>query len=73
MSLEKKEIKRKFCVIIGNNTINVADPNPLLSIETVKEMFTTKYPELLNSKTVNKGFIKDELVIQFTTVAGTKG
>lgn len=73
MALEKKPIVRKFSVTIGNKTTDLPDPNPALSIEAVKEMYTNTYPELLNSKTNNKGFIDDKLVIEFTTVAGTKG
>lgn len=73
MALEKKAIARKFSITIGSKTTDLPDPNPALSIDAVKEMYSNTYPELLNSKTNNKGFINDNLVIEFTTVAGTKG
>ncbi len=73
MALQKQAIVRKFSVEIGGKKTDLEDPNPALSIEAVKELYSAQYPELLNAKTVNKGFVKDNLVIEFTTVAGTKG
>ena len=73
MTLNKKPIVRIFKIDIGGKKTDIPDPNPALAIEMVKELYSAKYPELLNSKTVNKGFVKDKLVIEFTTIAGTKG
>ena len=67
------ELKRVFTIKIGNNSQVLEDPNPALSAEDVKELYSTQYPELLNSQIINKGVEYDKIQYEFATVAGTKG
>ena len=73
MALITRVIPRKFSITIDKNKIALDDPNPNLSIENVKDLYTTAYPQLLNAQIQNQGIINDELVIEFVTIAGTKG
>lgn len=73
MALQSVIIPRKFSITIDKNKIALEDPNPALSIENVKDLYMVSYPQLLNAKIQNQGIVEDALVIDFVTVAGTKG
>lgn len=66
-------LQRKFMFVNGDNQIQLDDINPMLPIETVKEMHSHSYPELLNASVVEKGVEDNYLVYEFQTIAGTKG
>ena len=71
--IQSKLIPRKFVVNLNGTSQEIADPNPLLSIEQVKDMLSHQYPQLVNSRTTNKGLVEDSIIIEFDTIAGTKG
>lgn len=73
MALVKKELKRKFTVQVGSNTIHLEDPNINLSAKEIMEMYSVQYPQLLNATVEQKGIVDEEILYHFATVAGTKG
>lgn len=68
-----KKITRVFFLIKDNQRVKLEDINPLLSVNEIIELYSNQYPELINASISNKGIIDDELVFEFSTIAGTKG
>jgi PRTRC genetic system protein C len=73
MALAKQELKRKFTVKVGSNSVTLEDPNPNFSAQEVMEMYSTQYPQLVNANIESKGIVEDCILFNFATVAGTKG
>lgn len=73
MALVKKELKRKFTVQVGKETISLEDPNSNFSAKEVMEMYSNQYPQLLNASIEAKGIVDENILYHFATVAGTKG
>lgn len=50
----------------------LADPNPRLSVEAVKDFYSTTYPEIINASQTEE--IKDgKIIYTFSKALGTKG
>ena len=73
MAVTAVELERQFIIEVDKKQTTLTDPNPALSVEDVKDMYSAQYPELLNAKIVPKGIENDKLVYEFKTIAGTKG
>lgn len=72
-TLTQNSIERIFKLDVGGDTLNLTDPNPELSDEEVKDLYSAQYPQLLNATINNLGLVDEKLVFEFQTVAGTKG
>ncbi len=69
-----KHITRIFTMQIDKaSTIELKDINPNFSVEQVLEHYTNIYPQLTTAKIEDKGVVNGKRLIQFTTIAGTKG
>lgn len=66
-------IPRTFKLIRSNETITLEDPNDSHDIETVRNIYSTMYPDLLNATVTEKGFVDGALTFEFSSIAGTKG
>lgn len=66
-------LKRQFIFKKNDSTITLDDINSDLPCETIKEIYSAQFPELLNASIVDKGFENGHLVYEFETIAGTKG
>ena len=73
MALVRNELKRKFTVQVGKDTITLEDPNSNFSAKEVMEMYANQYPQLLNASIEAKGIVDENILYHFATVAGTKG
>lgn len=62
-------LTRKFTY----NSIELADPNPVLTPEQVKEIYQPDYPELLNSLIEGPVTKNGVAVYRFTRAVGAKG
>jgi PRTRC genetic system protein C len=69
MALKVTELTRTFIV----NGMEIADPNPALSITRVQELLSAQYPELANAKATTKTKENGVIHTTFTTAVGTKG
>lgn len=72
MSVQK--ITRNFSLKVNNEKVDLPDVNDELSVEDIKDIYSSQYPQLLNCKIEDKG-INDEGVheFEFISIAGTKG
>jgi len=68
-----KELKRKFTIKIGNEVIELEDPNSNFEAKDVMEMYANQYPQLVNATIESKGIVDECILYNFATVAGTKG
>jgi len=68
-----KELKRKFTIKIGNEVIELEDPNSNFEAKEVMEMYANQYPQLVNATIESKGIVDECILYNFATVAGTKG
>lgn len=73
MATIKKELKRKFTIQVGKDTITLEDPNINFSAREVMEMYSNQYPQLINASIESKGIVDENILYHFATVAGTKG
>lgn len=73
MALKVVQLKRKFLVESKGKNIEIDDPNPKLSIEEVKELYTDIYPELINCRGHETKVEGETQVITFTTTFAPKG
>ena len=55
------------------NGLEIADPNPQLSLAQVRDLLSAQYPELSNAKMDTKTAKDGQSVITFTAASGTKG
>lgn len=69
-----KEITRNFLLKVNNETIGLPDINDELPVEDIKDIYSSQYPQLLNSRIEDKG-IDEEGVhnFEFISIAGVKG
>lgn len=71
--MEVSRLNRKFILKRNGNEVVLEDLNPNMTHEQIREAYSNTYPELINCNVNPKGIINDEEVIEFSTVAGTKG
>jgi PRTRC genetic system protein C len=67
--MEVMNLTRKF----QYNSIKLADPNPALTPDQVKEMYAATYPELNNSTVEGPTTKGGEAVYEFKRAVGSKG
>ena len=72
-TVKKGQLKRIYQIKVNNQIINLEDPNPKMSSEDIRDLYSNQYPQLTNSTIVNKGIEDGKSVFEFITVAGTKG
>lgn len=68
-----KELKRKFIITVGKDSIQLEDPNINFSAKEVMEMYSNQYPQLINASIESKGIVDECILYHFTAVAGNKG
>ena len=73
MTISIKSIPRVFILQTNNQTLELEDINPDLSVDDIKDLYCNSYPELINATILNKGYQNDVLTYEFQTIAGTKG
>lgn len=71
--METIQVKRKFKLKIGNVDKTFPDPDPKLTPEEVKELYSLQFPELLNANISNQKIENDELIVEFSSKFGGKG
>lgn len=72
--MQVASITRKFVLLTGNKEkVELEDMNPDLGNEQIMEHYSMIYPELTNANLVDKGIIDGFHVINFESLAGTKG
>lgn len=67
------QLKRMFVFEENRQTIYLADPNPLWSVEQVKNFYSTHYPLLTNAKAGTPYVEGDSVVYPLQITMGTKG
>lgn len=74
METQIKPIPRVFILQKDKEEIVLEDVNPNLPVKDIIELYSIRYPELINAVREDKGVNEnDELVYYFKTIAGTKG
>lgn len=66
-------LPRVFNLSKNNQIIELEDINVDLTPETIQELYSVQYPELVNATITNRGIENDKIVYEFNTIAGTKG
>jgi PRTRC genetic system protein C len=69
MALTTKALPREF----SYNGIKLPDPDPSLSIEQVRELFTASYPEIATAAITGPEDVGNALRYTFARAIGTKG
>ena len=69
MALTTKALPREF----SYNGIKLPDPDPSLSIEQVRELFTASYPEIATAAITGPEDVGNALRNTFARAIGTKG
>ena len=67
--LQVEELKRQFTY--RGNTL--ADPDPSLSVDQVREAYAAQYPELTNAVVDDGGNENGVITYEFSVNAGSKG
>ena len=73
MALNVTTAKRQFIFKKDGDDIKLEDPNPELSIEEVKKLYSGKHPELTNATISGPMMQDDSAVYNFSTSVGKKG
>jgi PRTRC genetic system protein C len=68
MALKRSSLQRKFTF----DGRPLADPDPNLSIDQVRQFYATEYPAL-NNASYEEEVTDTAVVIKFTTAVGSKG
>jgi PRTRC genetic system protein C len=53
--------------------VKLPDPNPALSLEEVRTLYSQRYPEIATATVTGPEQVGDKLVYRFSTHIGTKG
>jgi len=67
--MEKHQLVREFTY----NGIKLPDPNPGMSLEQVREVYTPAYPELTTAAIEGPEVTNEILVYRFVRAVGAKG
>ena len=67
--MEKHRLLREFAY----NGIKLPDPNPEMSLEQVREVYSPAYPELTTAAIEGPEVTDDKLVYHFVRAVGAKG
>ncbi|MGV4528990.1 PRTRC system protein C [Ornithobacterium rhinotracheale] len=67
------ELQRVFKLKDNGQEIELADPNPQWSVESVLNFYSNQYPILTTSKVSAPQIVEDSVVYRFESVMGTKG
>lgn len=66
-------LQRVFKLKDNGQEIELADPNPQWSVESVLNFYSNQYPILTTSKVSAPQIVEDSVVYRFESVMGTKG
>ncbi|MGV4459913.1 PRTRC system protein C [Ornithobacterium rhinotracheale] len=69
----KTNLKRVFKLKENGQEIELADPNPQWSVESVLNFYSNQYPILTTAKVSSPKIEDDSFVYRFESVMGTKG
>jgi PRTRC genetic system protein C len=53
--------------------IKLPDPNPTLSVEEIRGLYSSQFPEIATATVTGPEQVGDKLVYRFSTSIGTKG
>lgn len=67
--MEKRHLVREFVY----NGIKLPDPNPDMSLEQVREVYSPGYPELTTAAIEGPEVTNDMLIYRFVRAVGAKG
>uniref|UniRef100_UPI0039A48972 PRTRC system protein C n=1 Tax=Ornithobacterium rhinotracheale TaxID=28251 RepID=UPI0039A48972 len=67
------ELKRVFKLKDNGQEIELADPNPQWSVESVLNFYSNQYPILTTAKVSTPKIEEDSVVYKFESIMGTKG
>jgi len=67
--MEKRRLTREFAY----NGIKLPDPNPEMSLEQVREVYSPAYPELTTAAIEGPEVANETLVYRFVRAVGAKG
>jgi PRTRC genetic system protein C len=62
-------LEREFCY----NGLRLADPNPSLTIEEVRNLYAATYPEITTAAIEGPEAVGNKLLYRLTRAIGTKG
>jgi PRTRC genetic system protein C len=68
-TMEIQTLEREF----NYNGVKLPDPNPHMSVEEVKEMYSAQYPELLTAAIEGPEMIDGKMMFKFVRAVGSKG
>lgn len=67
--MEKHQLTREFTY----NGIKLPDPNPEMSLEQVREIYSPAYPELTTAAIEGPEITNETMVYRFVRAVGAKG
>ncbi|QAR30282.1 PRTRC system protein C [Ornithobacterium rhinotracheale] len=67
------ELQRVFKLKDNGQEIELADPNPQWSVESVLNFYSNQYPILTTAKVSTPKIEEDSVVYKFESIMGTKG
>lgn len=67
--MEKHRLTREFAY----NGIKLPDPNPEMSLEQIREVYSPAYPELTTAAIEGPELTNETLVYRFVRAVGAKG
>jgi PRTRC genetic system protein C len=73
MALTVSELPRRFIRTLNGSRTELADPDPGLTPEKVKEHYSGAYPDLAGAGIEGPSIESDSMVYRFTGRVGTKG
>ena len=73
MAMEIRGIPRKFELELQGKTIVLDDPNPSVSVDVVKSLYSDLYPELVSASVTGPNITPENVIYRFSPKAGTKG
>lgn len=73
MALQIDGLERKFTYKANTGDIELADPDPSLSVDEVITHYSMMYPELVNAKVQGPKLTPEAQEFTFTSAVGVKG
>lgn len=67
--MQVEKLAREFCY----NGVRLADPNPRLTIDEVRNLYAAAYPDITTAAIEGPEPVGSKLVYRFTRAIGAKG
>jgi len=62
-----------LCRYFEVHGVKLPDPNPELSVEEIRGLYSQQYPEIATATVTGPEQVGDKLVYRFSTAIGSKG